>query len=46
MEVVSTSGGIEVVLVVDLVELSPARTRMAVGLEVKPNSLSARLCSP
>ena len=43
MEVVSTSGGIEVVLIVDLVELSPARTRMAVGLEVKPNSLSARL---
>jgi len=43
MEVVSTSGGLEVVLGVELVDLSPARTRMSVGLEMKPNTLSARL---
>ncbi|MEM1301001.1 MAG: SRPBCC family protein [Pseudomonadota bacterium] len=43
MEVISTSGGLDVVLAVELVDLSPARTRMSVGLEMKPNTLSARL---
>ena len=43
MAIVSVTGGLEIVLDIDLVDLSPARTRMAVGLELKPGSLSARL---
>ena len=39
----SISGGLESDLTVDLVQLSPNRTRMQVELELAPKSLSARL---
>lgn len=43
MEILSETSGLEALLGVELVSLSPARTRMVVGLEMKPHSLSARL---
>lgn len=41
--IVSASGGINMHLDVDLVALSRNRTRVAVAVDVKPSSLSARL---
>lgn len=38
-----TSGGVEGESVVELVPLSPSRTRVAVGVEMKPTTLTARL---
>lgn len=43
MLVQSLSGGLEGEVSVDLVALSKNRTRMAIDLEVRPKSLSARL---
>jgi len=39
----SLSGGLEGEVTVDLVALSKNRTRMAIDVEVKPKTLSARL---
>ena len=43
LEIVSKAGGLDIVLGVDLLEMSPNRTRMTVGVELTPNTLSARL---
>lgn len=39
----STTQGLETDTAIDLVSLSPRRTRMAIKVEMKPKSLSARL---
>lgn len=39
----STSGGLETDLVIDLIALSKARTRINLATELKPKTLSARL---
>ncbi|KAA9005263.1 SRPBCC family protein [Histidinibacterium aquaticum] len=38
-----TSGGIEGLTTIDLVQLSPGRTRVSVAVTLKPGTLSARL---
>lgn len=43
MEFRSDSDGLDVTLTIDLVALSPKRTRLAVVLNIKPKTLSARL---
>lgn len=37
------SSGLDIIAVVDLVEMSKARTRMSVSTEIKPRTLAARL---
>lgn len=39
----SVAQGLETVLLIDLVALSPARTRLSIDLNLKPNSIPARL---
>jgi len=39
----SRSGGLDAVVLLDLLALSPQRTRMQFSIELKPQSLSARL---
>ncbi|MCH2075976.1 MAG: SRPBCC family protein [Rhodobacteraceae bacterium] len=43
LQVGSKSGGLDGMFEVRLVALSPSKTRMIVGLELKPTNLSARL---
>lgn len=43
LSVASKSGGLEADLTVDLVQLSPKRTRLSVSVELAPQTLSARL---
>jgi hypothetical protein len=37
------SGGLDMTLVVELVPLSPQRTRVTLGYEVRPQTISARI---
>ncbi|AVW92915.1 SRPBCC family protein [Celeribacter baekdonensis] len=37
------SGGLDMILTADLLALSPQRTRMTLGYDVRPNTLSARI---
>lgn len=39
----ATSGGLDMQLTVELVPLSPKRTRMTLGYEVRPKTISARI---
>ncbi|MBD3679811.1 MAG: SRPBCC family protein [Rhodobacteraceae bacterium] len=43
LTVTSRMGGIESEFTIDLIALSPRRTRMIVGLDLRPRTLSARL---
>ena len=42
-EIQSTSGGVESVFNVELLPLSPRRTRIRAGLDLRPSTISARL---